>query len=37
MPWYKYAGLKTSDLEAIYAYVKTIKPVKNQFVKFVAK
>lgn len=37
MPWYKYAGMKTGDLEAIYAYVKTIKPVKNQVVKFMAK
>ncbi len=37
MPWYKYADLKETDLEAIYAYVKTIKPIKNQVVKFSAK
>ncbi|WP_183562748.1 c-type cytochrome [Mucilaginibacter sp. SP1R1] len=36
MPWYRYAGMKTSDLEAIYSYIKTIKPVKNQVVKFSA-
>jgi mono/diheme cytochrome c family protein len=34
MPWWKYAGMKTSDLEAIYTYLKTIKPIKNQVVKF---
>ncbi len=37
MPWYKYAGLKVGDLEAMYAYIKTIKPVKNQVVKFEGK
>ncbi|MBW4888675.1 c-type cytochrome [Mucilaginibacter sp. HMF5004] len=34
MPWTMYAGMKVSDLEAIYTYLKTIKPVKNQVVKF---
>jgi hypothetical protein len=34
MPWYRYGEMKTGDLEAIYAYIKTIKPVKNQIVKF---
>ena len=34
MPWYRYGEMKTGDLEAIYAYIKTIKPVKNQVVKF---
>jgi mono/diheme cytochrome c family protein len=34
MPWYKYGGMKVTDLEAIYAYLKTVKPVKNQVVKF---
>jgi mono/diheme cytochrome c family protein len=37
MPWYKYADLKETDLAAIYAYVKTIKPIKNEVVKFSAK
>lgn len=27
MPWNMYAGMKTSDLEAIYAYLKTVKPL----------
>jgi len=34
MPWYKYGTMKVSDLEAIYAYIKTIKPVKNKVDKF---
>ncbi|MDN3547053.1 cytochrome C [Mucilaginibacter aquaedulcis] len=34
MPWYRYAGMKTTDLEAMYAYVKTIKAVKNPVIKF---
>jgi hypothetical protein len=34
MPWYRYADMKTTDLEAIYAYIKTIKAVKNPVIKF---
>jgi len=34
MPWYRYAGMKTGDLEAIYAYIRTIKPIKNKVSKF---
>ncbi|WPU92358.1 c-type cytochrome [Mucilaginibacter sabulilitoris] len=34
MPWYRYGAMKTGDLEAIYAYLKTIKPKKNQVNKF---
>ncbi|WP_207533301.1 c-type cytochrome [Desertivirga arenae] len=34
MPWNMYAGMKTTDLEAIFAYLKTLKPVKNQVTKF---
>ena len=30
MPWTMYAGMKESDLKAMYAYLKTVKPVKNQ-------
>ncbi|GAB3935068.1 c-type cytochrome [Mucilaginibacter myungsuensis] len=37
MPWLMYAGMRPADLEAIYAYLKTIKPVKNQVVKFSGK
>jgi hypothetical protein len=29
MPWTMYAGMDTTDLEAIYAYLKTLTPVKN--------
>lgn len=34
MPWYMYSGMKQTDLEAIYAYLRSIKPIKNQVVKF---
>jgi len=37
MPWYAYAGMSDSDLKAIYAYLKTLKPIKNKVVKFQAK
>jgi cytochrome c553 len=37
MPWYDYAGMKDGDLKAIYAYLKTLKPVKNKVEKFQAK
>jgi hypothetical protein len=35
MPWTMYGGMKVQDLEAIYTYLKTLKPVKNQVTKFV--
>ena len=35
MPWTMYGGMKEQDLKAIYAYLKTIKPIKNNVVKFV--
>jgi mono/diheme cytochrome c family protein len=35
MPWTMYAGMKVQDLEAIYAYLKTLKPIKNQVTKFI--
>ncbi|WP_207426290.1 cytochrome C [Pedobacter sp. SYSU D00535] len=34
MPWTMYAGMKATDLEAIYTYLRTLKPVKNQVTKF---
>jgi hypothetical protein len=34
MPWTMYAGMKESDLAAIYAYLSTIKPIDNKVVKF---
>lgn len=34
MPWTMYSGMTEQDLKAIYAYLKSIKPVNNQVVKF---
>ena len=34
MPWYSYAGMKTSDLAAIYAYLRTVKPINNRVIAF---
>lgn len=34
MPWYMYAGMRESDLEAIYEYLKSIPHKDNQVVKF---
>ena len=34
MPWSMYAGMDTSDLRAVYAYLKTIKPIKNKVEHF---
>ena len=34
MPWWEYSGMSDTDLAAIYAYLKTVKPVKNKVVKF---
>jgi mono/diheme cytochrome c family protein len=33
MPWSKYAGMTNEDLAAIYAYLKTLKPVTNKVEK----
>lgn len=30
MPWTMYAGMDSTDLKAIYTYLRTIKPVKNE-------
>jgi len=30
MPWYDYAKLSDEDLKAIFAYLKSLKPVKNK-------
>jgi hypothetical protein len=35
MPWVMFAGMDTSDLRSIYAYLKTVKPIKNQVTHFV--
>jgi hypothetical protein len=37
MPWYAYGKMKPSDLEAIYNYLRTVKPVSNKVVKFQPK
>jgi mono/diheme cytochrome c family protein len=34
MPWNMYAGMDTTDLSAIYAYLESIEPVKNLVVHF---
>ena len=34
MPWWRYSGMTENDLSAMYAYLKTVKPVKNSVVKF---
>ncbi|MEO8819735.1 MAG: cytochrome C, partial [Ginsengibacter sp.] len=36
MPWAMFAGMDTSDLRSIYAYLLTVKPIKNDVVHFVA-
>ncbi len=35
MPWTMLGGMDTSDLRSIFAYLKTIKPIKNEVVHFV--
>lgn len=37
MPWIMYATMKPSDLAAIYAYLKTVKPIDNKVEKFTAR
>jgi mono/diheme cytochrome c family protein len=32
MPWSMYAGMDTVDLKAIYAYLKTLKPIPNKVI-----
>lgn len=34
MPWTMYAGMTTEDIEAIFAYLKSLTPVNNQIEKF---
>lgn len=34
MPWSMYAGMSTEDLEAIFAYLKTLKPVNSTVERF---
>ena len=30
MPWNEYAKLTDADLKAIFTYIKSVKPIKNQ-------
>jgi len=34
MPWLMYSGMTEEDLSAIYAYIKTLKPVENRIERF---
>lgn len=34
MPWTYYAGMKESDLKAIYAFLRTVKPIQNKVDKW---
>lgn len=34
MPWTMYGRMHEEDLKAIFAYLKTVKPIKNKVVKF---
>jgi hypothetical protein len=36
MPWTMYARMKEEDLKAIYAYLKSVKPIKNKVEKYTA-
>ena len=36
MPWTMFAGMDTSDLRSIFAYLQTVKPIKNEVTHFVA-
>lgn len=36
MPWAMYGGMKEKDLDAIYAYLKQLEPIKNKVVRFSA-
>jgi mono/diheme cytochrome c family protein len=34
MPWVMYGGMKEDDLVAVYAYLKTLKPITNEVERF---
>ena len=36
MPWTMYAGMTEQDLKAIYAYLRTLEPKRNQVIRFTA-
>jgi len=37
MPWSMYGSMKSDDLKAMFAFLKTVKPVKNSVIKFTPK
>ncbi|WP_285010943.1 c-type cytochrome [Pedobacter faecalis] len=37
MPWVMYAGMRESDLGAMYVYLKTVKPIGNRVTRFTEK
>lgn len=37
MPWTMYAGMKVEDLTAIFTYLQSLKPIKNEVIKFTPK
>jgi len=37
MPWTMYSGMDTTDLLAIFEYLKSVKPIENQVTKFVPR
>ena len=37
MPWTMYAGMETEDLEAIYAYLRSLEPIANEVEKVTFK
>jgi len=37
MPWTMYAGMDTTDLVAMYAYLSSLSPIKNEVVKYTAR
>jgi mono/diheme cytochrome c family protein len=34
MPWVMYGGMKDQDLQAIYAYLKSLPPIQNRIVRY---
>jgi hypothetical protein len=34
MPWTMYGGMETGDLEAMYVYERTLKPISNKVIRF---
>jgi hypothetical protein len=34
MPWLSFAGMREEDLGAIYDYLRTVEPVRNEVIRF---